>query len=222
MIRALSLALAGMMLLASCGSNQGESFARTTAQQVKQALTPKSRRAAPLTTETLRTRLTPELRAQIGRPVLIAEFRALNVASVVIDSARNGATTTWLSPDGVGVYTRGGGMVSGTRGLGFDLMASDINGPLAIVTGQGQGTAQRVHHYLDGENSQITVKFACTYSGGNGVVTEQCTSDHDDSGQPADLKFTNSYWLDANQRIVKSKQWIGTRNGYITLEAPLF
>ncbi len=221
MIRAVFFALAGMMILASCGSNQSATFSRAALEQVRQALIPKSRKAPPLTTAILRTRLTPEVRAQIGRPVLIAELPTLQVAAVVIETAQNGETTTWIAPDGVGVYSRGG-MISGTRGIGFDLMASDINGPLAIVTGQGQGTAQRVHHYLDGENSQITVKFACTYSGGNGVVTEQCTSDHDDSGQPADLKFTNSYWLDANQRIVKSKQWIGTRNGYITLEAPLF
>lgn len=168
---------------------------------------------APLTTEVLRARLTPEVRAEIGRPVLIVELPKQKVAAVVIYTTQNGANDTWTAPDGVAVYTKGG-VLTGTRGIGFDLMSSHVDGPLAVITGKGNGVATRVQRYLDGENQHVTVRFECSYVGDKSYVTETC--------ETKGLTIENQYWLNKSGEIQSSRQWAGARNGYMLIESPIF
>ena len=42
-------------------------------------------------------------------------------------------------------------MISATRGLGFDLMSTDVDGVLDLVTSRSEGTVQYVQRYLDGD-----------------------------------------------------------------------
>ena len=164
-----------------------------------------------LTTAILRTRLTPEVRASIGAPVVIAELPTLKVAAVMAEVARNGGVTTWQGNDGVGLSTKSGLLIS-TRGIGFDLMSSSVEGPLAMITGQGTGTAIRDHRHLDGEDQEVLTRFECTYLHSKHHVSENCASKK--------LTITNQYWLDQSGDIWRSQQWAGVRNGYILLEIP--
>lgn len=204
-------ALTALALLAACGTAANDPVRGSLLNSLKQ-LTNRGQQEV-LTTEILRARLTPEVRAQIGQPMLIAELPKLKVGAVVVAVAQNGPDVTWFAPDGVGVTTKSGVLVS-TRGIGFDLMASDVAAPLAVITGPGRGSATRVQIYLDGEDQQIGYRFSCTYSRVKRHVTESC------SGSGLDIE--NQYWLNKKSEIIKSVQWAGMRNGYLLLEGPIF
>ena len=217
---ALAVALAAFVGLSACGSETGQTSVLQTSVNALRGIIAQ-RGQAPLTTAVLKTRLTPQVRAQIGLPVLIAELPTLKVAAVIILAARNGAVTTWQSPDGITVSTQGG-LLKATRGVGFDLMAADVAEPLAIITGSGTGQARRMQRYLDGENGDVVVRLLCGYTREGRKVTELCVTDRTALGEPADLSIQNHYWLDGQGQIRQSSQWLGARNGYMLLQDPDF
>ena len=204
-------ALVCVLTLASCGTERANPLRGALGASLKQVITRQNQQV--LTTDILRSRLTPELRAQIGRPVLIAELPALKVAAVVIEVAQNGGHTTWQAEDGVGLSTKAG-LITSTRGIGFDLMSADIAGPLAVITGRAQGQATRIHRTLDGEDQEVLRSFICTYT------HQGARKDHVfESCESKGLNIENQYWLNGKKQIWRSQQWIGVRNGYILLES---
>ena len=203
-------ALACTLLLSACGTASDNPLRATLFKNLQQLVSKKGQQQV-LTTAILRTRLTPEVRASIGAPVVIAELPTLKVAAVMAEVARNGGVTTWQGNDGVGLSTKSGLLIS-TRGIGFDLMSSSVEGPLAMITGQGTGTAIRDHRHLDGEDQEVLTRFECTYLHSKHHVSENCASKK--------LTITNQYWFDQSGDIWRSQQWVGVRNGYILLEIP--
>ena len=203
-------ALAGSLVLGACGSASDNPLRALLAKNLKQ-LTSKKSAQQVLTTDILRARLTPEVRAQIGVPVLIVELPKQKVAAVVAEVAQNGDVTTWWAEDGVGVSTKAGLLIS-TRGIGFDLMSSDVTGPLALIRARKNGTALREHRFLDGENQEVLLRFSCTYLSDKSHVVESCES--------KDLTIENHYWFDRSGDIWRSRQWAGARNGYMLIENP--
>jgi hypothetical protein len=204
-------ALICALAVSACGTERANPLRGEVGKALK-GLT-KRKTEQTLTTDILRARLTPELRAQIGRPVLIAELPELKVAAVVIEVAQNGGYTTWHAGDGVGISTKAG-LLTSSRGIGFDLMSADIDGPLAVIMGRAKGQATRIHRYLDGEGQEILRRFTCVYQQGQDQrrVVESCDS--------TGLNIENQYWLNARGQIWRSQQWAGERNGYILLESP--
>jgi len=203
-------ALACTLLLSACGTASDNPLRATLFSNLKQLVSKKDQQQV-LTTAILRERLTPEVRASIGASVLIAELPTLKVAAVVVAVAQNGGVTTWQAGDGVGVSTKAGLLLS-TRGIGFDLMSSSVDAPLAMIKGRGTGTAVREHRHLDGEDQEVLTRFECTYLHSKDTVLENCANKN--------LTIENQYWLDRSGDIWRSKQWSGARNGYILLENP--
>jgi hypothetical protein len=130
---------------------------------------------------------------------------------VVFEVGQNGGATTWFAEDGVGLSTKSGMLIS-TRGIGFDLMSSHVDQPLAMIKSHGTGTATRLHRFLDGEDQEVLYRFTCTYLRDKFAVYESC--------ETKDLAIENQYWLDKTGEIWRSKQWAGVRNGYMLLEIP--
>lgn len=119
--------------------------------------------------------------------------------------------------------TMNGGLLTATRGLGGDLMSTDLSqvGPLIKSRRAGQGT--RTIYVLDGEDRTLAIPLACSVSPGGTVpvkagalnttarqVTETCTGDA--------LKVTNIYLIDGKGRAVSSKQWAGPYIGYVLMQ----
>lgn len=202
-----------VMVVTACGS-QRDSTARTAISSLQSAL---SKKSAPLTTATIRARLTPEVLAQFNSPVMIAELPKVSVASVIVLTEQSLGYDTWFTPDGVSVVTRQG-LVTATRGVGYDLMSADVSDTLNALKGPlkpSRGT--RVHEYLDGEDQIVSLTFDCTYfkkrARGGYWVSESCVS--------GKTQIENQYWLNTSHGIVQSVQWIGARNGYMLIEGPI-
>ena len=207
---ALIAALAGSLALSACGTESNDPVRTTVLNNAKNLFSKRGPQQV-LTTAILRARLTPDVRASIGASVLIAELPKIKVAAVVAAIAQNGNVITWQAQDGVGISTKAGLLLS-TRGIGFDLMSSSVDGPLAMITGHATGTAIREHRHLDGEDQLVLTRFECTYLRSKDYVAESCSNPK--------LTIENQYWLDQSGDIWRSKQWVGAKNGYMLLENP--
>jgi len=161
--------------------------------------------------------------AEAGAPARIVAVQDApeRLSAFVLQQSRDG-NETWLSADGASLAMRDG-FVTGTRGFGGDMMASDISAPAALVLRGGAGEARRFHAFLNGLNQQEMRAFVCDIStrGYRGIevgdrvvhtrlVQEACAG-------PA-AEFTNLYWIDRGSgRIVQSLQWIGPETGQLAI-----
>ncbi|MDH3263202.1 MAG: YjbF family lipoprotein [Paracoccaceae bacterium] len=169
----------------------------------------------------LAAQLTPEALARATRPLLFAELPSRDARATFVIGGENRGHVTWLGADGIGLVLRGGVLTS-TRGLGPDLLASDTAAAEAAIR-RGEGSATRSHRYLGGENQVIARNFACGYiSEGRAtieivgtrhatrVVTERCAGGR--------THFENRYWIGADGFVWQSTQWIGPEIGAVTLK----
>ncbi|WP_375173921.1 YjbF family lipoprotein [Pseudooceanicola sp.] len=161
------------------------------------------------TADQLRAAVTPEYRAQSGnQPILLASSLRVPVSSLMVMAGENGDVRTYFSPDQISFSLRNGVVVA-SRGLGEDLLRADVSQVQARIQ-EGAGQAVRIHHYLDGENQNVTRRYNCLYETVGGEVVETCT------GQ--DARFTNRYALNSDGKIVVSVQWVSPKLGSYRLE----
>lgn len=149
----------------------------------------------------------PEMVAAVERRQSAARFRRARL--------RDGVET-WLGEDGVTLGFRGGLLVE-TRGLGGDLLASDVGPSLAKL--RIGGTVRRRMTWLSGEDQAQPLGFDCRIAsrgsreiaGGAAVLIEE-----DCAGAAGG--FTNLYWL-RGARVVQSRQWAGPFTGMMAMRA---
>jgi hypothetical protein len=137
----------------------------------------------------------------------------------------NGPYRTWAaygSAERRSLTTRGG-IITATRGLGFDLMSSDVNGVLPLITQRQNGTAQRVQRYLNGENIIYEITAQCTVRRGPARVLNlgnksQSTTEMVVSCTAPDQEFTNTYLVTRDGRILQARQWLSPAYGYAFIQ----
>jgi len=212
------LALLSAVVLASCGSEQpaGTAYLMGVAQQVLGTLG-QSGKAADAAAQPV-----PDFALMdLNQPLMVARVASRNAVGGLSVAGRNRGFVTWQTGDGISLTLKSGVLVS-TRGLGADLMSADIAEVVAAVQ-TGNGTARRVHRYLDGENQLRPLTFVCDIetTGSETIsvlgaaravrqVTETCTS--------PDLIFTKIYWIGRDGLTWKARQFIGVDIGYIGIE----
>ncbi|MBO9432180.1 YjbF family lipoprotein [Sulfitobacter sp. R18_1] len=160
----------------------------------------------PSSMEDIRRQVTPKVRQRFRHTsLIIAQLEQNERASILVRKGVNRDVETYYTPDNISLSLRDGVLIS-TRGLGFDLMSSDV---AEVLTGlRHGGQAVRVHRYLDGEDQIVIKSYICDYSG-NAQIIENCYG--------KDHSFKNSYQMSGG-RVVASRQWIGPDLGYIRLE----
>ena len=159
-------------------------------------------------------------------PLAIYRLEKRKAVAVIRAIGDNGAHRTWASygvSDRRSVSSRNGVLTS-TRGLGNDLMSSDLSALLALVAGRKAGEARIEQRYLDGENQIVTIASDC-------VVTR---GDRDHFATPGNPHLhvmrmaaacrqdtqtvNNSYLVTDSGSIVQSRHWAGPDMGYSTLQ----
>ena len=215
MRRLRTFALAGLAgLLAACGTERGEVFP---------AIAGAARSALALggPAPDLRTQLTPQVLAAIDGPLILVEIPEAPSQAGLSVAGTNGGYVTWAAENSTLVITRGG-VVTGTRGLGFDLMNTDLGGTLAAIA-SGGGSSTRVHRFLDGEGKVLARSFACHLSTTGHEVVRLVTAALEASRVSETCegalggRFVNDYWV-AGGEVIKSKQWISPQIGYMLVE----
>ncbi|WPZ23574.1 YjbF family lipoprotein (plasmid) [Sulfitobacter faviae] len=197
-----ALSLVG--LLSACGPDQSQQSLLGPITQTLFGFTKPA--SKPSSMEDIRRQVTPEVRQRFRHTsLMIAQLEQNERASILVRKGVNRDAETYFTPDNISLSVKEGVLV-GTRGLGFDLMSSDVAEVLSGLRHGGQ--AVRVHRYLDGEDQIVIKSYICDYSG-NAQITENCYG--------KDHSFKNSYQMSGG-KVVASRQWIGPDLGYIRLE----
>lgn len=169
--------------------------------------------------------LTRAMLKGITEPFLEAELEQGGFKATLFVTARSGPHLTWKSLDNVTLSTRDDVLIS-TRGLPFDLMASDPSPIMSALSG-APADARRVMRWLTGDNQIRAVAYDCTIDDrGAARITvlervhatrhliERCTAVKPAPGRP---DFSNEYWA-GQGTIWRQRVWIGPELGHIRMD----
>lgn len=213
---------AGLALVAGCGSDTGQTekaqIAGGVVRGVVTTLMPGKTKAAPVDTEAMARSALASNRG----PLILATLEGQGLTTVLGLSGQNGAMRSYMTPNQQGLILRDG-MLAGTRGLGHDLMSSELGAVTALVRGRRAGSADKLHRYLDGEGIERPLPLRCTVTLGANQAFEIAGTPH--NGQQvkeactgAGLRFDNNYVVNGAGDIVLSRQWIGPQLGHVTIQ----
>jgi hypothetical protein len=174
--------------------------------------------APVLTAETLPA----DLLQRIDAPLILVETPQLGGATLMTRVGRNGPDSTWRSPEGWGITLGTGNILRSTRGLGYDLMASDPGATATLLAARRAGSSQRVTVHLDGDGNELRRTQTCTLSPDGPetiVIVGQARrlSRISETCQTPDGTRQNLYWLDDSGSAVQSVQWVGPRIGTLRI-----
>ena len=161
-----------------------------------------------------------EILDSVGVPILFVE----------IDRGQNGTMTqypgvgvgqTWLGVDGSTV-TLDNGLLKATRGMGDDLMGSEIS--LEINWSDLEEVSyERRLTYLRYDNQTLTVEYACKLADMKSSETielfdaEFKVSHVKETCKSALGSFVNDYYVDTKGLVRNSRQYHGSKIGYMTI-----
>ncbi|MBN8189833.1 YjbF family lipoprotein [Salipiger thiooxidans] len=211
-----TLPLLAALLIAGCGSDRNE-FSELWNTPIKRLWQGEEDRG------NVRAALTPEVLAQIGRPTILLTVPGReNVESPFFAEERNGDTVTWLSVNNEFLLLQDG-VLSGTRGLGGDLMNADLGEVHEALAGR-RTQAVRIHRMLDGENHIVAESYVCDYAqrpervAVGAYLTQVQATQIDETCTGVERVFENRYWLSGRGTIVRARQWAGEPLGYLEYE----
>lgn len=206
---------AAVLGLAGCG-NDGSWDAARSGVDLARGMAAKRSQPQP----DIRASLTAETVALFPTGLMFAALPDRRAQGTLAPVTRNGASRTWITIDGISLTFRDG-LLQATRGLGQDLMSTDLDEVHAAVL-RGAPRAVRIQRYLDGESYTRLRSQVCDYRRAPGTaelatgpipathVTESCAS--------PDREVENHYWIDRAGTIRKSVQWVGEDVGYLHSE----
>lgn len=144
----------------------------------------------------------------LSSTLLTIKIPARGAEATLVLVARNQGVETWQTGDNVTVSTQNGVVVA-TRGLGFDVMGSDVRQTISALAGRLAGQYVVNRRYLSADNHNVSVSATCTMSrSAAGLYLEDC--------EAAGVAYRNEYALDGAGRIAQSKQWIGPEVQYLS------
>ena len=164
--------------------------------------------------------LTRDIIEGLPNDLLLVEVPTRGAVATLLPVGQNGPRQTWVSPDGISVTVESG-LIVATRGFGHDLMAADVSGLRAVLSGAASG--QYVLETLDGRDQVVRQVFDCaiedrtpdpvtiferTYSTTKLFVV--CGN--------SDIRFGNFYWVDRSGKIWKSQQFTTPELGHMGTE----
>ncbi|MEO1139466.1 MAG: YjbF family lipoprotein [Pseudomonadota bacterium] len=207
-------------ILAGCTNSRQDANALTLARTFWESFQSSRRDPVPpdpaLVNATVKSAL-----ASTDEPLALLSFDVNKSVALLRQIETNGPYRTWAtygSSERRSITTRGG-VVTATRGLGFDLMSSSVGGLLEMVTQLEDGIAQQVLRYLDGENVVTEIEAYCAFTPGEtetysrGALRQQATR-VDVFCKTETGRFSNYYLVGASGRILEARQWLGPELGF--------
>ncbi len=207
-------------LLVGCSNMQGNQNVFTVGKAVVDTLREAPPESAP--DPAIVARVANEALARTEGPVAIYHLEKHKASAVLRPIARNGDYVTWASYTGserLSVTSKDNVLVA-TRGLGDDLMSSELEGLLALVKARQDGTAEIRQNYLDGENQTHEVTSVCTVRrgarenvpGATGGQVRATTMTATCRGE--DETVENTYVVSDAGEILRSRHWAGPSMGH--------
>ncbi len=159
----------------------------------------------------------------IEGPVLVAVVVDEDQTAVLGFAGQNGPYRTWITGSRQTLVTRNG-VLTGTRGLGFDLMSSEATAAMNLVTARRSGSVERIYRHIDGENHEVPTRMTCSI-GPDGAETVTLlsgarisTTRMRETCVAPDLSVSNTYWVSGSGQIPQSRQWVSEQIGPVVLQ----
>ncbi|MFD0982108.1 YjbF family lipoprotein [Tropicimonas aquimaris] len=159
----------------------------------------------------------------VKEPLILAVLEESQRTALLAEFGRNGPYRTFRTSTQQTMTFRDG-MLTGTRGLGYDLMSSDATAATAMIRARRSGEVNRVYRHLSGENHEVPTTMRCTIAS-EGADTVQVASGASFSAtrmretcRADDLTVRNTYWVTGSGDIVQSIQWISPQVGKVALQ----
>ncbi|MEQ9260076.1 MAG: YjbF family lipoprotein [Roseovarius sp.] len=155
--------------------------------------------------------------------IRIPEVEFYNVLTVIAENGPHSTWAPWGIVDRRSMVTKNG-MITATRALGHDLMSANVDGVLALVQAREEGAAQYAQRYLNGASQILEAKSTCEVSRGYQKMVrvggvERPALQMFSSCISANRQFVDLFLVDASGRILESRQWIGPRMGFATVQS---
>ena len=162
-------------------------------------------------------RVTPaqvqQVAAKVKQPLVLIDFPKIKSNALILEIGRNGPVQTYATSARQTVSLQNG-LARGSRGLGGDLISSDLGELPRLIAQRRGGIIHREMRFLDGEDQTVRFHFSCDVTVGATSGTPRTTAMTEECTQINGLRsFTNSYAVDGNGRVLKSKQWFGPSLG---------
>ena len=167
-------------------------------------------------------KLSREFLDSLPLPALEAVLEDRDASAYMDPLQIKGDVTVWFTTDLSQLVTRNG-LVTGTRGLGSDIVSSSYAQTLSAIA-SGEGTAQRRLNVTNDLDQSIQVSMSCQI---RTVGTETleiveltfATRHLRETCTYTGGTIENDYWVDSrdSRKIWKSRQWLGPEMGWIKL-----
>lgn len=204
----------GLVTLTACSSGNIQSSGMSLFEQAKASLKKPTGQAVDP-----RKVITRSMIDAANTPVIIVEALNTNQIGSLINHPSSNNGEFWIGADGSSLRTKNGILIE-TRGMGPDLMASEVT----TVLINGHHSVRRMG-FLDGANQLVTHTYHCKVEQLDDEVTtlfeirfrttkftEHCHSDAAD--------FVNEYWVGNKGLVRMSKQWHSPYIGFLLIERP--
>lgn len=205
---------AAVATLVSCTNTREDQSVLTFGQTLQRSLSGADR--APVPDRATVQAAVQQAVAATDRPLALFSLEDTGAVALITPIERNGPYETWASfgsSERRSVTVRSG-LVTSTRGLGGDLMSSNVSDLLRSLNSVTGKQSTQVLRHLDGQNIIVETVATCTikdkqqhgYSFGalNQTVTKVSLTCESGS-----LTFDNHYLVSRNGRILEARQWLG-------------
>ncbi|MCH2094482.1 MAG: YjbF family lipoprotein [Rhodobacteraceae bacterium] len=213
---ALLVMLAGSLGLAGCGNtanDMGTAISIAIKSNVAQRRGTESKITQDQVVRTL---------SRNPNPIALIDLETRKSQSLMAQIQNNRGYRTYATPQRQTVTVRGG-MITASRGLGGDLMSSNVKSLLPVVQSRSRGIADYEMRFLNSEDKTYTLHYTCAVHEGapvqvvSGLINESgkamqaiCTGDGP--------SFTNTYVVAPDGEILSTRQWMGPFNKYIAFQ----
>lgn len=159
----------------------------------------------------------------VKEPLVLAVLEETQRTALLAEFGRNGPYRTFRTSTQQTLTFRDG-VLTGTRGLGYDLMSSDAAAATAMIRARRSGEVNRVYRHLSGENHEVPTTMRCTIEAeGAETVTVASGASHAatrmrETCRADALTVRNTYWVTGSGEIVQSIQWISPEVGKVALQ----
>jgi len=224
-VRLLAVGLIAALVATGCTNTRQDVNVLSVAQTLIDARKSERQEATEIDERIVQAQVKKALQSERG-PLALIRFEKTKSVAILRQIETNGAYRTWSTWGTIerrSISTRDG-VITATRGLGSDLMSSEISGLLHMLTRLEDGIAQQTLRHLDGENIIAETVADCAF-----------TPDRRETFTSGDLRlhatridvfckteegsFSNVYLVNGSGRIVMSRQWLGDGIGYATIKA---
>jgi len=231
-MRLIRLLICGMLVLtvAACGSRPGirDELTATNAVFAQVQAQIRKSRGGPFPDTSAVTAGTPDQVRQVMATLAPGALNSVvvlktNESAILQDGGFNHGYRRWVSPTGQ-TFTLKQGMLTSTRGMGFDLMSVEADEAIAIFQRGAEGNVNKIYRFLDGEDQIVEAVAQCTISprGSETVTTVAGVTRSARKMRETCLigrQTLNNYFWIAGGQVIQSQQWASDEIGDLYFQA---